>query len=307
MSRIDDLLYAENPRGRMTAAWLTQFWKAWESLNGVGRHQLELSDQRRLQAQADSLYRVGFTAKRAAWMASERHGMPIGRMPNPGEPYWLKKIRTAGFVHLIEVGDVPGTSAGEVRVGQQMLHNYWHTSTVTDVRNDGRWVHLTLRDDKSGNTMTRKVRQDTLVPIRQGLEAEHRSLRRNPSVELSELRKIKGFQDWMLDHPDFKRGLEKYIEFHGVLPTRISQKDMPGVVPKGKAAFFVGMGKGVEETYLPVDKNSSKHGSAYIHKYADDKGKSATEKDLPDKICSVDGKTILTVGGRFKVSDWIRG
>ena len=249
-----------NPRGPQTAAWLTQFWKAWENLNGVGRHQLEISDQRRLQAQADSLYRVGFTAKRAAWMASERHGMPIGRMPNPDSSW------------------------------HQARMEQWDRALPHSGYNN-RLVRGRLSEAQDSYIESRK---------REGPKA-------NPGIDLAQLRKIKGFQDWMIDHPDFKRGIEKYVEFHGVLPTKISQKDMPGVVPKGKAAFFVGMGKGVEETYLPTDKRSSKHGSAYIHKYADNKGKSATEKDLPDKICSVDGKTILTVGGKFKVSDWIRG
>ena len=255
-----DAGYKRNPRGPQTAAWLTQFWKAWENLNGVGRHQLEISDQRRLQAQADSLYRVGFTAKRAAWMASERHGMPIGRMPNPDSSW------------------------------HQARMEQWDRALPHSGYNN-RLVRGRLSEAQDSYIESRK---------REGPKA-------NPGIDLAQLRKIKGFQDWMIDHPDFKRGIEKYVEFHGVLPTKISQKDMPGVVPKGKAAFFVGMGKGVEETYLPTDKRSSKHGSAYIHKYADNKGKSATEKDLPDKICSVDGKTILTVGGKFKVSDWIRG
>jgi len=133
--------------------------------------------------------------------------------------------------------------------------------------------------------------------------------RRNPGVsaaDMKHIKAIKGFKPWMLQHPDFMKGLRKYREFHGCWPTKISCKDLPGMTRKDDPAFLVGMGKAMDTTYKPTDKRSSKYGSAYIHEFADNK-KKPKESDLPDRACTPDGKTIVTYGGKFAVKDWVRG
>jgi hypothetical protein len=67
-------------------------------------------------------------------------------------------------VHLIDVGDVPGIPAAEVKPGMRMLHNYYGESEVVEVGKAGRFVEMTLADTSSRKTFIRKVMPNTIVP-----------------------------------------------------------------------------------------------------------------------------------------------
>lgn len=129
----------------------------------------------------------------------------------------------------------------------------------------------------------------------------------NPGTpDLNKVRKLKGFEEWMINHPDFLPGIAKYVEFHGEFPKEITMHDAPNIAGDEEARFVVGMGRAMDTTYKPTNQGSNKFGSAYIHEFADDK-KNSTDEDLPYRACTPDGKTILTFGGNFAVKDWVRG
>lgn len=123
------------------------------------------------------------------------------------------------------------------------------------------------------------------------------------SAHEKKLMKIKGFKPWMLQDREALQAVQKYVEFHGCWPTSVNFGKVTGVKKDG---FLVNMGKAMDTTYVPTkaQKGSNKYGSGWIHEF--NEGKKGT-KDLPDRFCTPDGKTIVTAGGKFKVKDWVRG
>jgi hypothetical protein len=135
-----------------------------------------------------------------------------------------------------------------------------------------------------------------------------RETRKNPSdTERAEMQKIKGVQPWMLENPKFIEALKKYIEFHGCWPTSISKRDIKGVGSPQDTDFFVNMGKALDVSYEPTEaqKGSNKFGSAWLHEF-NEGGNPKDKAALPDRLCSGDGKTIITHGGKFAVKDWVQ-
>jgi hypothetical protein len=128
-----------------------------------------------------------------------------------------------------------------------------------------------------------------------------RSYRRNPDYS-----KIKGFEPWMAQNPQFVQAVNKYVEFHGTMPASIKAKDVPGLGSREDVQFLVHMGKAMDTTYKPTHKKSTKFGSSYIHEFGEDLGRKPKDDELPDQVCTPDGKGILTFGGRFEVKDWVR-
>lgn len=167
---------------------------------------------------------------------------------------------------------------------------------------DGQPHHLA--DKREALELLRQVK--ALGVKTMGLESNPRGLRRNPSVELSELRKIKGFEPWMAQNPQFCQAVDKFVEFHGVMPQSINKKSMPGMGKADDVQFFVHMGKAMDTTYKPTHRGSKKYGSAYIHEFGEELGRKPKDSDLPDQVCTPDGKNIITFGGRFEVKDWVR-
>lgn len=136
----------------------------------------------------------------------------------------------------------------------------------------------------------------------QSYHADRRRMgRRNPDYS-----KIKGFEPWMAQDPQFVQAVEKYREFHGCMPASISRKDIPGLGGPDGRQFLVQMGKAMDTTYRPTHRKSSKYGSAYIHEFGEGLGRKPKDADLPDQACTPDGKNLLTFGGKFEVKDWVR-
>jgi len=134
--------------------------------------------------------------------------------------------------------------------------------------------------------------------------------RRNPSVtaeERTQLLKIKGVQPWMLEDAKFLQAVNKYIEFHGCWPTSISKRDIKGMGAPQDKEFLVNMGKALDVSYepTPAQKGSNKYGSSWLHEF-NEKGNPKDKSALPDRLCTADGKTIITHGGKFAVKDWVR-
>jgi len=127
-----------------------------------------------------------------------------------------------------------------------------------------------------------------------------------PPVRNPDYSRIRGFEPWMAQNPQFVQAVDKYREFHGCMPVSISKKDLPGLGSGDDAQFLVHMGKAMDTTYRPMHKKSSKYGSAYIHEFGEGLGRKPKDDDLPDQVCTPDGKNILTFGGKFEVKDWVR-
>jgi len=135
-------------------------------------------------------------------------------------------------------------------------------------------------------------------------------VRRNPALSPEDqagIAKIKGVEAWMLQDPRFIAALNKYLEFHGCWPTSLSKRDIKGMGNPQDKDFFVNMGKAPDVSYIPGEgqEGSNKHGSAWIHEF-NEGGDPKDMKALPDRLCSGDGKTIITHGGNFEVKDWVQ-
>jgi len=134
--------------------------------------------------------------------------------------------------------------------------------------------------------------------------------RRNPGVGLSaddraRALKIKGVKPEMLDDPKFVSALAKHIEFHGEWPTDLTQREIKGIGDPNQVEYLVNMGKALDISYKPAPgQKSNKAGSAWLHEF--NEGKEDMAK-LPDRLCTGDGKTIITHGGKYAVKDWVRG
>jgi len=166
-----------------------------------------------------------------------------------------------------------------------------------------------LRAQRDVPTPENLGRQEVLIGK---VEAERDALRtykhhRNPAVEVSasdraKAAKIKGVRPEMLDDPDFWKTLSKYIEFHGCWPTTLEPRDIP------QEKYLVNMGKALDVSYEPTEsqKKSNKYGSSWLHEF-NEGGNPKDKRALPDRLCTGDGKSIITHGGKFGVKDWVRG
>lgn len=132
--------------------------------------------------------------------------------------------------------------------------------------------------------------------------------RRNPSAsDIEQARKIKGVTEAMLSMPKFWAALAKYVEFHGCWPVSLSKRDIKGIGTPEQQEFLVNMGKAPDVSYIPTpeQKGSNKAGSAWLHEF-NEGGDPNDLKKLPDRLCTADGKLILTHGGQYEVKDWVR-
>jgi hypothetical protein len=105
------------------------------------------------------------------------------------------------------------------------------------------------------------------------------------------------------DNPEYLKAVALFKRFHGKDPAKITRIEIPELGDSKKPLFFVTLGEAVAENYLTANiiKGSSKGDSVYVHKYESPEGR------LPLKAVSSDGRLIITVPGKHKVSDWIRG
>jgi hypothetical protein len=101
----------------------------------------------------------------------------------------------------------------------------------------------------------------------------------------------------LMKDPRFAKAVALYRKFHGCDPKSISRRLIPvGGKQLNGREFFVSLGKAPSESYTPP-KRSKKAGNIYVHPY----------DRKPEKVVSADGKTIITLPGSHKVTDWIRG
>ncbi len=70
-------------RGQAPKGWLTRFAREFKRRTGICPEKLSATAGHALMGQAQSLYAVGFTASRAAWMAAPMTGE---RMPGTNPP-----------------------------------------------------------------------------------------------------------------------------------------------------------------------------------------------------------------------------
>ncbi len=100
--------------------------------------------------------------------------------------------------------------------------------------------------------------------------------------------------------PGFREAYNRYVKFHGCPPTSLSFHK----VPMGRAndvQVFTALGEAPAESYRPLSgqKGSNKSGTTWVHKYEG--------RRKPIKAVDPTGKLIITLPGRHKVTDWIRG
>ena len=73
-------------------------------------------------------------------------------------------LRERKLVHLIAVGDMPGTPAGELRAGDCLMWNFGSVYQVTAVREASpKFMEITERATKGGEEYKRRLRKDRLV------------------------------------------------------------------------------------------------------------------------------------------------
>jgi hypothetical protein len=104
---------------------------------------------------------------------------------------------------------------------------------------------------------------------------------------------------------DFKKGLKLYNQIHGCDPKSIKRTILrmgPNDNKVTGRVVLVGLGKAPAESYEPP-KGSRKEGHIYVHPY----------DNKPDKVVTIDGKTIITMPGSHGVrvgtdgEAWIHG
>lgn len=280
-------------RGRASEVWLQRFRRAWERRSGRSWRQLSPDESQALTAQAHSLHQVGFSTDRAAWMA-------VPRMGERGFAYPRMNPYRCGQDMRSEWAD--GTTWVELKCDICGKQHPARRARALDTRRfeDEGWV--IARDNTAACPDCMKKRADELWRRRLSNPCGgHRRRRRNPDYS-----KIKGFEPWMAQNPQFCQAVDKFMEFHGVMPQSINKKSMPGMGRPDDVQFFVHMGKAMDTTYKPTHRGSKKYGSAYIHEFGEELGRKPKDADLPDQVCTPDGKNIVTFGGRFEVKDWVR-
>jgi hypothetical protein len=101
------------------------------------------------------------------------------------------------------------------------------------------------------------------------------------------------------NQPGFMQAVERYKKFHGVMPTSLSWHRLP-IGSARQKVFMAAMGVAPAESYRTTSKmrGSNKANSTWVHKY---------EGKPPLKAVSGDGKLIVTIPGKHRVTDWIRG
>jgi hypothetical protein len=102
----------------------------------------------------------------------------------------------------------------------------------------------------------------------------------------------------LMKNPRFAQAVKLYRKFHGCDPKSVKRVLIP-IGDKRRIdgrEFFVSLGKAPSEAYDPPS-HSGKAGSIFVHPY----------ERKPEKVVSADGKTIVTLPGSHRVTDWIRG
>ena len=96
-------------------------------------------------------------------------------------------------------------------------------------------------------------------------------------------------------NPEFRKALAKFREFHGCEPTNVLAFEHPDL---RDGTVLVIMGRAPAESYDAngVIRGSNKAGSTWVHPYG----------RRPLKAMTADGRTIMTLPGNFKVTDFIR-
>jgi len=71
------------------------------------------------------------------------------------------------LIRLQSIGLVKGTPASEIKIGDVLVWNFGHTSTVKEVKKNktGNTLHLTTISGSDGKEYERKIRVSTLVCI----------------------------------------------------------------------------------------------------------------------------------------------
>lgn len=104
------------------------------------------------------------------------------------------------------------------------------------------------------------------------------------------------------DNKEFQKARKLFRKFHGVEPDEIIAIDDESLPETDEDKFLVMIGQAPSEAYLAnAIQGSKKQGAVYVHPYESD------EDDLPPKVVTADGRLIMTLPGKHKVSDWIRG
>lgn len=103
----------------------------------------------------------------------------------------------------------------------------------------------------------------------------------------------------VLNDPEFRNALKKYVEFHGTYPTSVTKKKIPVGGKKNLGRMYgVKLGKAPDVTYRTTNSKSNKYGDVYLHEYENE----------PDRIVDSSGKIIMDVLGKgTKVKDWVHG
>jgi len=103
----------------------------------------------------------------------------------------------------------------------------------------------------------------------------------------------------------YKAAIKLFRKFHGREPDpdEIFEIDVPQLKGIKEDMYLVVLGEAPAEPYdaSEIIEGSSKGGSVYVHPYESPEGK------RPLKVVTHDGKLIMTLPGKHKVSDWIRG
>lgn len=100
--------------------------------------------------------------------------------------------------------------------------------------------------------------------------------------------------------PGFQAALNRYVKFHGCLPTSVSRHNLP-IGRARDVVVMAAMGEAPAESYRPLRSmsRSNKAGSVWVHPYESHR--------KPIKAVDGSGRLIVTLPGSHRVSDWLRG
>ena len=89
--------------------------------------------------------------------------------------------RDRGLVHLQYVGDVPGTPAERLRVGDRLMWNGGALSEVLTIEEASpAYLAITARSSRSGEVRPRRLKKDRLVALVDPIDGRVRTRERNP-------------------------------------------------------------------------------------------------------------------------------
>lgn len=108
----------------------------------------------------------------------------------------------------------------------------------------------------------------------------------------------------LMKDPEFRKALRKFKKFHGREAdlSQLREVDIPQLKHEDDL-YLIPLGKGPAVSYdaSKMIPGSNKANAVYVHPFGEKTG------EQPTVVVSSDGKLIMYLPGKHKVTDWVRG